>query len=171
MIATITYLFVNATSQGMQIILSRYLGAGEIDLAKKLVVKTMITSIIVSTIMAIMMAIFSEQIFGIFTNNKDVIKLCKYIMLVEIALELGRAVNMVLVRALQTSGDVMYPTILAIICCWLIATLLSYILGLRLEYGLVGIWIAMAMDELIRACLFIVRFIRGKWLKIKIVNS
>jgi len=165
MIAMITYLFVNATSMGMQIVLGRYLGSNEKDLAKKLVRRTMVISIVVSSLVALFMLLMSDIIFSIFTNNQDVIKLCKNIMYVELLLEFSRAINMVMVRALQTSGDVMYPTILAIISCWLIATLLSFIFGIVLKMGLVGVWWAMAIDESVRAILFIIRFERGKWIK------
>ena len=92
-------------------------------------------------------------------------------MYIEIALELGRAINMTLVRAMQTSGDVMYPTIMAILFCWIVATLGSYILGVVLKMGLVGVWIAMTADELLRGVLFIIRFKSGRWLKYNLVGE
>lgn len=171
MIATITYLFVNATSQGMQILLGRYLGSHDKELASKLVTKCMIVSIFVSVGFATIVALTSGFLFQIFTSDKAVIDLCVKIMYIEIALELGRAINMTLVRALQTSGDVMYPTIMAILFCWIVATLGSYILGVQLKMGLVGVWIAMTTDELIRGVLFIIRFKSGKWLKYNLVGE
>ena len=171
MIATITYLFVNATSQGMQILLGRYLGSHDQDLARKLVLRCMMVSIIVSTTFALIIALLSGFIFRIFTNNQNVIDLCVKIMYIEIGLELGRAINMTLVRALQTSGDVMYPTIMAILFCWIVATLGSYILGVHFKLGLVGVWISMTCDELFRAVLFIIRFRSNKWLKYNLVGA
>ena len=167
LMVSITYLFVNATTMGMQIVLGRYLGSNEKELAKKLVIKTMIISIIVSTLTALSFALLSNQIF----NFQEVIELCRTIMFIDIALEFARAINMVMVRSMQTSGDVMYPTILAVISCWLIATLLSYIFGVVLNMGLAGIWWAMAIDESFRAVLFIIRFARGKWIKKNMVTA
>ena len=171
LMVSITYLFVNATTMGMQIVLGRYLGSNEKELAKKLVIKTMIISIIVSTLTALSFALLSNQIFNLFTDNQEVIELCRTIMFIDIALEFARAINMVMVRSMQTSGDVMYPTILAVISCWLIATLLSYIFGVVLNMGLAGIWWAMAIDESFRAVLFIIRFARGKWIKKNMVTA
>lgn len=170
-IVMVTYLFVNATSMGMQIVLGRYLGSNEKELAKKLVLKTTLISIVMSVSVAMMFALLSNQVYGIFTSNQDVIALCRNVMFVDILLEFGRAINIVMVRSLQTAGDVMYPTILAIISCWLIATILSYVFGVVLKMGLVGVWWAMTIDELLRAGLFIIRFQRGKWIKKDLVTA
>ncbi len=163
MIATITYLFVSAISQGMQIILGRYLGSNQKEEAKELIIKTTIISTIVSIITAIIIALISKPLFSLLTKNPEIIDLCVKIMYIEIALEFGRAINIVMVRALQTAGDVMFPTILAIIFCWIVATLGGYILGVKMEYGILGVWIAMAVDEIIRAIIFLFRFKQGKW--------
>ena len=85
-------------------------------------------------------------------------------------LEIGRAVNITLVRALQTSGDVVFPTTLAIIFCWLVAVIGSYVLGVAFKLGIVGIWIAMSIDELSRAFIFIIRLNKGKWKKYNLVK-
>ena len=171
MLVYVTYLFVNAASQGMQILLGRYLGANERELAKKLVWNTTIVSLIVSTIFACVIAFSGKWIFSFLTNDPDVIDLCCKIMYIEIALEIGRAINIVMVRALQTSGDVMFPTIAAVAFCWIVATLGSFILGVVLKLGILGVWISMTCDELIRAVIFIFRFKSGKWMNKDLVVS
>ena len=92
-------------------------------------------------------------------------------MWIEIALEIGRAINITLVRALQTSGDVIFPTMLAIIFCWLVAVLFSYIFGVSFKLGIIGVWIAMTLDELIRGLIFIIRLRLGKWKKRNLTNT
>ena len=171
MVVLISYLFVNASSQGMQIILGRYIGAGENDLANKLVWKTFMFSLIISVITSIIFALSSGFIYSLFSNDKEVIALCQKIQYIEIALEIGRCINIVMVRALQTTGDVMFPTILAIIFCWVIATVGSYLLGIVFNLGLVGVWIAMTVDELTRAVIFIFRWHSGKWKTKNLVNA
>jgi len=102
-------------------------------------------------------------IFGIFTSNQEILSLLKTITFIEIFLELGRAVNLVLVRSMQAAGDTQYPVYVGILSMWGIATLLSYVFGIVLGWGLPGIWIAMALDECVRAIIFLVRFKRGGW--------
>lgn len=166
--AMITYMFTSAVSQAMQVVIGELLGAKEIDATRKTVYKTMFMAMIVSEIIAIIFYLTSDQLFGLFkVSDKELLKIGKQVMLVEIFLELGRAVNIVMVRCLQTSGDVLFPTILAIIFCWAVAVGGSFILGYPkdsgISLGLMGVWIAMAIDECARAIIFVLRFKKGRW--------
>jgi Na+-driven multidrug efflux pump len=54
---------------------------------------------------------------------------------------------------------------------WTIAVFGGWLLGHRLAWGLVGIWVAMAFDECLRGILFTVRFRRGGWKKNRLVSE
>ena len=84
-------------------------------------------------------------------------------MLIEIPLEVGRAVNMVMVRALQACGDIRFPVTICIIAAWIVGVGGSYLFGVVWGMGLAGLWIAMALDELIRAGLFLWRWHGRSW--------
>jgi len=166
-----SFIFTSSISQAMQIMLGRFLGARNTDAAEKLINRTLIVATASSIIISLIQAILSPLIFSIFTKDADVIKLCQYIMWIEIALEIGRAINITLVRALQTSGDVMFPTILAVIFCWAVAVVGSYVFGVVFKLGIIGVWIAMTIDELCRAFIFIIRLKRGKWKSLNLVHN
>ena len=166
-----SFIFTSSITQAMQIMLGRYLGARKTDEAEKLINKTLFLAIASSIVISLVQAIFSKYIFSLFTKDQDVIKLCQYIMWIEVALEIGRAINITLVRALQTSGDVFFPTILAIIFCWAVAVVGSYVFGVVLKMGIVGVWIAMTIDELCRGAIFIVRLKNGKWKNLNLINN
>lgn len=164
-------IFTSSISQAMQILLGRYLGAKDIKLAEKVVNLTLIISIISSIIIATIQALFAKFIFGLFTNDINVIKLCIQIMWIDVILEIGRATNIVLVRALQTNGDVLFPTLLAVFSCWVIAITGCYLLGIVFKLGMIGIWISMTIDELFRGIIFIIRFKKGKWKTKSLINQ
>ena len=166
-----SFIFTSSISQAMQILLGRYLGGKQTHEAEVLINKTLLFSIASSLIISISLALSSSIIFRLFTQDLEVVKLCCYIMWIEVFLEIGRAVNITLVRALQTSGDVIFPTLLAIIFCWIVAVIGSYIFGVTLKMGIVGIWIAMSIDELARAFIFIIRLKKGKWKTFNLVNN
>lgn len=166
-----SFIFTSSISQAMQIMLGRFLGARNTDAAEKLINRTLFLAVSSSIIISLIQAIFASFIFSLFTKDIEVIKLCQYIMWIEVALEIGRAINITLVRALQTSGDVLFPTILAVIFCWAVAVVGSYIFGVVLKLGIVGVWIAMSIDELCRGFIFIIRLKRGKWKNRNLVNN
>lgn len=163
MIAWLSYLYSSAVGQANQIIVGHLVGAGEDDTAYERSLKTLRPAMLVTFIISVMIFIFSNQIFGLFTQNKEILSLLKAITFIEIFLELGRAVNIVIIRGMQAAGDTQYPVLISVISMWGVATLLSYILGIVLGWGLVGIWIAMALDEIVRALIFYIRWKRGSW--------
>ncbi|MBQ8293161.1 MAG: MATE family efflux transporter [Bacilli bacterium] len=166
-----SFIFTSSITQAMQIMLGRALGARNTVLAEKMINKTLVLAIGSSLLISFIQALFAKPIFSLFTKDVEVIKLCSYIMWIEVGLELGRAINITLVRALQTSGDVLFPTILAVVFCWSVAVVGSYIFGVVLNLGIVGVWIAMTIDELIRALIFIIRLKKGKWKNINLVSN
>jgi len=101
----------------------------------------------------------------------EILALCKRIMLLEIVLEIGRSISLVVIKALQTAGDVNFPVITTITSSWAVAVLLSYILGVVCGLGLTGVWIAMACDEFLRGMIFIARWKKGGWRKLDLVSG
>lgn len=171
MLAMCSYLFTSAVSQAMQILLGRALGAKHYQQAEELVLWVTVVSCTASAAISATIALFSNSIFGLLTDNPDVIALCRIVMLIDVALELGRAVNIVMVRALQTCGDVVFPTVLAIIFCWAVAVCGSWLFGSVMGLGIIGVWAAMTADELCRAGIFIIRFRRGNWKTLSLVDE
>lgn len=68
-------------------------------------------------------------------------------------------------NTLRASADVKYPMVLSIISMWVFRIGFSWILGVKLEMGIFGIWVAMTIDWLFRAVCFTIRYIRGGWEK------
>ncbi len=166
MFAMITYMATLAIAQSMQVIIGQLLGASKTKNVDKLVKQTLFFSSVTSLVIATTFYLLSDNIFAIF-NVKDLelLRIAKMVMLIEIGLELGRAFNIIFVRALQTAGDVMFPTTTAIIFCWVVAVGGSFVLGgpNALNLGLAGIWLAMMIDELTRGVIFVIRWQKGKW--------
>ena len=48
---------------------------------------------------------------------------------------------------------------------WSVATLGAWFFGLHLGWGLVGVWLAMCLDECLRALVFIYRWKSEGWRK------
>ena len=161
--AMFCYSYALAISAAMQIIMGYLIGEKKLTEISGTVWKTVGISMIVTTTITTLLYFNSDIVFEIFTTNEEVLRLGKTIFLIEIFLEMGRAVNIVMVRALQAAGDIKTPVIVGIVGMWFIAVLFSYILGIVFQLGLIGVWLAMMLDEILRAFIFIYRWQSGKW--------
>lgn len=157
------YVYAMAISAAMQIVVGFLVGAGKFDAVSGKVWYTMRIALAVGTGMTVLFYLGSDLVLGVFTDDPQVLALGKTILFIEIFLEIGRAVNIVMVRALQAAGDIKTPVTVGIVCMWSIAVGLAYFFGVVLELGLVGIWIGMAVDECVRAVIFIYRWRSGAW--------
>lgn len=63
------------------------------------------------------------------------------------------------------------PVGTTLIFSWVVAVGGSYILGVKFGLGLIGVWLAMACDELVRAVIFAIRFKSGKWKSKSMINK
>ena len=165
MLANVAYVYTISISAATQIVIGYFIGADRVDKIEERVWSTMKISILVSLSITVLIYLNSDFIFGIFTDNIEVMNLGKKIMFIELILEIGRAVNIVMTRCLLAIGDIYVPAVTTFLFAWVVAVGLSYILGVKMELGLVGIWIAMCLDECIRAVVFSLRFKSGGWRK------
>lgn len=156
--ANVAYLYSIAIAQSTQIIVGYLYGANDTKTIRKRVDDTTFICIGVSVAVTIIIYLFSDFAFSVFTPDKAIWQLGKQVLLVEIFLEMGRSVNIVMTRCLMTLNDIYFPVFLGIVSQWVLSVGLSYLFGVVLNYGLVGIWVAMAIDEIVRGIIFEIRF-------------
>jgi Na+-driven multidrug efflux pump len=163
MITYFTYLSSLAMAQAAQIIVGHLVGAEKYDEAYHLIMKSLKKAWVITLGVALLFAFLRVPIFSLFTKNQEIIALGGFILLIDIVLEMGRVVNLIVIGGLKASGDVNFPMITGILSMWGISTAGAYFFGLHLGWGLVGIWLAMLLDEVIRGILMIFRWQSGKW--------
>ena len=78
------------------------------------------------------------------------IKLLLPLFLLSVFLEPGRTLNIVMVNALRAAGDARFPLCTALFFMWCVALPVGYVLGIKLEMGILGIWIGFLCDEWLR---------------------
>lgn len=169
MIVIFVYMGSAAIAQATQIKVGYAVGAGQVERAKWLVVRSVMTSSALSFGFAFLLYQNSWTVFSIFTEEERILELVKMVLLVDLFLEVGRGVNMVMINALLAAGDTRFPVLCAVISMWLIAVPVGYGLGVVMDMGIVGVWIGFALDEWCRAAAFILRWRGDRWQKKKIV--
>ena len=81
----------------------------------------------------------------------------------ELFLELGRACNLTIIPSLRGAGDVKFPTMWAIFSNLIIGLGGAHLLAIQCHMGIYGLWIAMALDEVFRAVVMLIRWNGSQW--------
>ncbi|MCG1020070.1 MATE family efflux transporter [Sutcliffiella horikoshii] len=157
------FLFSLAISQGTQIMIGHQIGARQVEDAYKRCLKSLRLAIVISIATAIPIAIFSDTLLGFFTSNPDIIALGGTLILFTVILEPGRSFNLVVINALRAAGDVKFPVYIGICSMWGVSVTVSYILGIHFGFGLIGVWIAMILDEWLRGIIMLYRWRSRTW--------
>ena len=74
------------------------------------------------------------------------------------------AVSFTLPNVLRSGGDARFTMTVSIVSMWSCRVVLSYLFVLHMHMGLLGVWLGMFLDWVVRGTLFTGRFLRGKWM-------
>ena len=157
------YLFCISITQGGDILVGHLVGQRRHQAAYLLGNYFFRISMIVTLTGSAILALSGESILSAFTDNQEIITMGCWVLFIDWFLEIGRTSNIFAVGTLRATGDAVYPVIIGIIFQWSIAVGLSYIIGIPLGYGLVGMWVGFALDENIRGVILLRRWRSGKW--------
>lgn len=144
------------------------LGAGEPERAEKTVWRAGTINMTYLVLVALFWQIAAEYVVKFFTTEPEVAGYAvQYIHVVSMAyLLLG--FTMVISRALNAAGNILQVTLLYLVMFYVIQLPLAYLLGVRFQWELRGIFTAIVSSEIVLAVLFLMIFKNGKWKTIKI---
>ena len=157
------YLFCLSITQGGDILVGHLVGQRHHQAAYVLGNYFFRWSMVITLTGSAVLAVFGRDIIGAFTGNEEIIAMGVWVFVVDWFLEIGRKSNIFATSTLRATGDAFYPLLIAVIFNWTIAVGLSYLVGIPLGYGLIGMWICFALDENIRGVILMRRWRSGKW--------
>ena len=73
-------------------------------------------------------------------------------------------------NALRAAGDVKFSMLVSAGSMWIFRVVLCVVLIRYLGFGVLGVWIAMFVDWADRAVWFTIRFVRGKWMRMHVLE-
>lgn len=152
-----------ALAQANAIIAGWRIGARQLEECDRETRRNALAGIALGVGTASIFAIFAKPILRLFTDDPQMIHLVSILLVIDIFLEIGRVSNLVFGYALKTSGDATYPMIIAVTFAFLFAAGGTWFFGIRLGWLAVGAYVAMALDECVRAVFMFLRWRSGSW--------
>lgn len=164
------YLFSAAVGMGTAIVTGRLVGARLADEAYRRVWTSVRWALAITVLIDLLVIAFREPLLGLFTDNPDIIRLGSQVILLSIVLETGRTCNMVIINSLRAAGDATFPVYMGVLSMVFMSLSLGYALIFPLQLGLIGVWLAIAADEWLRAVIMFFRWRSRVWERKRLVE-
>ena len=152
-----------AIGLSVEILVGHLVGAGRLHEAHRLVRRSLATGLAVSLGLALVLALAGPWLLGWFTRDAHILATGSLLLWWTVLLEPGRTFNLVVINALRAAGDARYPVVAGAASMVVVLAGGSWLLGDVMGLGLVGVWIAYAIDEWLRGLLMWRRWARHGW--------
>lgn len=166
-ILSYAYLFSNGLGNANSILVGRLYGAGEHERANRANRQLIKLTVPINVVFSLLLFLFRYQLVRIFTNDPLIVSLSFGVFAVDLLAEQARAISQIYEYALRATGDVMFSAITFGISVWVLSIGLGYVLAIPCKLGLLGCWIGVAVDEIFRAVVSLLRWKSGAWKKRK----
>lgn len=155
----------NGIGIGLMTVVGQAIGAHRIEEAKYYIVKLMKIAWIGVLTSCILVLLITTPVSWISNMDPDAAKMCLQLV---IAMTIVKPLVWVgafgLPYGLKAAGDVRFSMIVSVCSMWICRVALGMILVRVFHYGLMAVWIGIFIDWIIRAIIFTLRFLSGKWL-------
>lgn len=159
----VVLLFGLATGLSAETVVGHHIGAGHFKRAHRVVRRGLARGLMVSVVVAALAALCAPWLMRIFTSDAQIIATATVLLWWTVLLEPGRTFNLVVINALRAAGDARYPVVVGAGSMVLVMAGGSWLLGVKLGWGLAGVWIAYAADEWLRGLLMWRRWATLAW--------
>lgn len=165
-VVNLQYGMGTALGAAMVTVVGRCIGAGEKEQAKtfaKFILKKMY---FFTTLISLVICLLAKQITQIYNLSGETAAITIDLLIFHsIAAAVIWPSAFTMPSAFRAAKDVKFTMIVSVVSMWIFRVYLSYVLGRDMGLGVMGVWYAMICDWIFRAIVFVIRFIRGTWLK------
>lgn len=103
------------------------------------------------SVIGVFMFILAPWLASWFTSEASAIKMVTIALRIDAFAQPALAVGLILTGALQGAGDTKTPMYSTAVGMWVVRIIGIYVLGIKLEMGIAGVWLAIALDIFVRA--------------------
>ena len=155
---------------GLMTVVGQSIGAGRQEEAKYYIVKLAGYAEIAMIISCILVYIAARPVTVLAGMSEESTALCmQMILAITIVKPLLWVPSFTPPNGLRAAGDVRFSMITATLTMWLCRVALSIFLMRVVKTGPIGVWDGMFADWGVRGVIFTIRFVRGKWIRFKVI--
>ncbi len=144
-------------------LIGQSVGARRADLCRSFARMTLYSGMAVMALMGIVMFVFAPEMMALMTPVEEIRQLGAQCLRIEAFAEPMFAASIVAVCVCVGAGDTLKPAIISLCSMWFVRLTLAY--ALSVNYGLRGVWTAMAIELTFRGIMLTIRLFRGRWMR------
>ena len=164
--AVVMFIYVpgNSFFTSVMILVGQRIGRGEDEDVEK----TILFSVLAGSVMLGALCLICYPLTGVIitlykadAEAGEIIRQVFYTFL--IATPLFWSMSFISASGLRAAGDVKFTMVISVSTMFIVRICVGYILGVWLEMGVVGIWLGMYSDWVVRSVIYFLRIKSGKW--------
>lgn len=160
----------SALSIAIVTVVGQCIGRRNIQDARQFIKSMIGLSSILFIITSVILIPFFPLMMKLFNPPDKIIPTIFILMLISaIAQPILWSSSFIMPSALRAAGDSNFTSIASLLSMWLLRVVLGYILGITLGFGIIGVWVAMIVEWVVRGMIFVGRFKGKKWYAHKLV--
>jgi putative MATE family efflux protein len=148
-----------------------YVGASNFKKAQKRIFRISGIGISITLALSLLIALLPDGIISIFTSVENIdshelahhVELIKTILWLNIGVEAAKTLNIILGESLKTTGDAWFLATMSLLSLTVFSVGGSLLFTVIFEYGVVGIFLALLIDEAFKAFIFLWRWSTKRW--------
>jgi Na+-driven multidrug efflux pump len=162
-LANLPVLFSFGLGFGAQILVSHLVGARDFATADRRLRSAVAWGGGLALLASLGLAIAGHRLLGLFTRDAGIVALGASLLWIDVVLQPAKAANIAITFSLRAAGDSRFPAIAGTTLMWTVGLGAAVGLAFGFGWGIMGIWVGMAIDEWTRALANGWRWKSGAW--------
>jgi len=167
-IEALSFLPALGFAQAATTLVGQRLGAGQGLAARRSGIHAAWLAVTVMSVFGVSYVLFPAQWVALFTTDDEVLAYGRTLMWIMALLQPPLALALALKGALRGAGETKVVLYAAVLGGWVVRLPLAYLFGIRLDLGLVAVWLTMWLDWWVRGAVVLLRFRRMRWTEVRL---
>ena len=161
-IESFTYMPSYGLAAAASILIGKSTGQQDKAALGRIARKTVSYGVGIMSAFALIMFLFAEQLGAVYTRNPEALTYVAIALKISALAQPFLAISLIMAGALQGTGDTKSPLYSTLFGMWGIRVLGVLYLGKVLAWGITGVWLAVALDLVLRSIILLYRFSKVK---------
>ncbi|AIQ10786.1 MATE family efflux transporter [Paenibacillus durus] len=160
----------NALALTIITVVGQCMGRGDVKDARKFIKSFIVASSLSFVLMGLLILPFFKPLVSLFHPPAEIVDDIFLIVLINTILQVPLwSISFIVPSGLRAAGDSKFTSIVSMLSMWLFRVVLGYILGIVLDLGVLGVWLAMDCEWAVRGGIFLKRFLGKKWYQHRLI--